>query len=333
MLTSFKYITIAILLTLSSFSICYAQSLELPQSADLLSVTMIPSIPKPFDRVTIDLQSFMTDLNKAMISWSSGEITKKGRGEKHFEFTVGDVGSVTVVNINIQTSEGTTVTRSISVRPGNIDLLWEASTYTPPFYKGKALFTPQAEIKVVAMPNLIDGAGTKLESKDLIYKWKINGKLQESSSGFGKNYIYTTGTSVMKTLTIEVEASSLSGNTKAKGSVSLNETTPSVLFYEDSPILGIFYEKALPSKIILSGKEVILAAAPYFFSTDKKDSGLSYSWLLNDNPVTENESSITLRMDKEIKGTASVGIEVKSLSKLFQFTRNSLLIDFGENVR
>lgn len=310
-----------------------SQSFELPKSADLLSVTMIPSIPAPFDHVTIDLKSFMTNLDTATISWSAGNLKKTGRGEKHFEFDVGDVGSITTVNITIQTMEGTTVTRSLSIRPGNIDLLFEAETYTPPLYKGKALYTPGANVKVMAMPNMVDERGVRLESKDLIYGWKINGKLQENASGFGKNVLYTTNPSVLRALTVEVEVSSLSGNTKAKENITLNEANPLILFYEDNPLLGTLYERALPSQITLGGKEVTLMAVPYFFGTEEKDSGITYSWSLNDKALTEKQSTITLRTDTEEGGTASLEVEIKSISNMFQFARNLLLVSFGTSVR
>ncbi|MEO8637926.1 MAG: hypothetical protein ABI430_03435 [Candidatus Taylorbacteria bacterium] len=306
----------------------------MPESSDLLAVTMIPSVPAPGDFVTVDLQSYQNDLNKATISWTLNKgAPQTARGLKHFEFSVGGVGSVTTLLIRIQTYEGETISRNISIRPGNIDLLWEASTYAPPLYPGKTLYTPQSDVKIVAMPNLVDERGVKIDSKDLIFEWKLNGKLLQDSSGFGKDVIFVTGPSVIKTMVIDVVASSLSGNTKAKGNLSLNETSPFVLFYENNPLLGTFYEKALPSEFTLAGKEITLTAVPFFFSTLKRDSNIFYSWTLNGNVVPEEtRSAITLRKDTQEAGESAIGLEVKSVGKIFQFSRNSLLMKFGETV-
>ena len=319
----------------------FAQNyLNVPQSADLLSVTMIPSVPAPGDNISVELRSYATNLDKADISWTiNGEPVLKGKGEKHFELSAGKAGEKTALKITIRTSEGETLVRDINIIPGNIDLLWEASTYTPPFYKGKALFTPQAELRVLAVPNIISANGKLIGSDDLIYRWKVNGKFIDKESGYNKNLLIVSGSSVQQETRIEVEAESLSGGAKAKGIIYVPESVPEIIVYEDNPLVGIFYEQSIPNSFTLAAKEVRLAAVPFFFSTGKKESGITYEWSVNGEKTDNDVSSIVLRNDRtsgesvetalgEQSRQAEIKLLVKNNSKKFQFMRKTLFMSY-----
>ena len=62
-----------------------------------------------------------------------------------FTFTAGSLGKTQKVTVNGVENDGTSITQSISVMPASIDLIWQAHSYTPPFYKGKALFPHMKE--------------------------------------------------------------------------------------------------------------------------------------------------------------------------------------------
>src|SRR5581483_10199582 len=86
---------------------------NLPKDTTPIAVTVIPRFPQPFDHVSIDIDSFATNLDKAQVYWSvNGKTVKSGIGEKHFEIDTGKLGSITRVTLTITTSEGETIHKS-----------------------------------------------------------------------------------------------------------------------------------------------------------------------------------------------------------------------------
>src|ERR1035437_9361109 len=136
-------LTIAIL---SVFSFALIASAQTPQEIidgiqNNIQVSVSPEFPKAGDTVAIHLQSYSTPLDQAMISWIvGGVVVSKGYGLVDFSTTVGRVGSRSTVTSRIVTAGGSTVTRTVTVQPANVDLLWQATSYVPPFYQGKALY-------------------------------------------------------------------------------------------------------------------------------------------------------------------------------------------------
>src|SRR3989344_1173365 len=57
---------------------------------------------------------------------------------------------------------------STTTHAQSVDLLWQGETYTPPFYKGKSLWSNQSRITFFAMTN---GLGNPA---NLSYKWTKN---------------------------------------------------------------------------------------------------------------------------------------------------------------
>jgi hypothetical protein len=74
-----------------------------------------------------------------------------------------------------------------------VTLLWEASTYVPPFYKGKSLYSAGADIHVVAIPQVNDSAGNPIPASDLTFKWEMNGDAYADHSGLGRDTLDFTG--------------------------------------------------------------------------------------------------------------------------------------------
>jgi len=167
----------ALIFTFFAFS-AYAQV----QNADVV-IDINPKYPRANEEVKASLSSYATDLNKSKISWKlNGQISIEAVGKKDFSFTTAGVGLQTVLEAEIQTSDGSFLNKKIIITPSDIDMLWEATdSYTPPFYKGKALNTSEGMLKIVALTNSRDSAG-------LSYNWKLDDTNKPDSSGYKKNY-------------------------------------------------------------------------------------------------------------------------------------------------
>ena len=125
------------------------------QNVDV-ALTTNPEYPSANSNVTISLSTYSIDLGKAKISWLlDGNLSLEGVGKKTFSFTTGDTGSSSTIQVKIETADGNSVDKQLTITPANVDMLWEAyDSYVPPFYKGKKLGTGEGTYKVVALPSI-----------------------------------------------------------------------------------------------------------------------------------------------------------------------------------
>src|SRR5688572_16598777 len=88
-----------------------------------------------------------------------------------------------------------------NLKAQEVDLLWQAETYTLPFYKGKALWSKESRVKLLAIPRG-PGVGNPL---NLTYKWTKNGTVLGNINGVGKNTIAFTDSIISRPQTIQVD--------------------------------------------------------------------------------------------------------------------------------
>lgn len=304
---------------------------DIKDSAEIITT---PSSPSPNENVSVRLESFSFDLNSSEIIWAlDGAIKEKGLGKKFFSFKTGGVGSVSFIKAIIKTKEGKTIEKTLVIRPAGVDLLWEADSYTPPFYKGKALYGYQSLITVIAAPNIINSEGVKINPDNLTYKWTKNSKVLGDVSGYGKNKFSFSKSILSDPSEIEVEVMSSDKKIKASGSIVLEPVEPKTIMYENSPLHGIIYDKAIAGEYKLSGNEITLVAIPYFFS--KEDAGgqkIKYNWSMNGRSINDkqNERQVTFRNAEGAKGSARISVELRNEnnSKELQSARTDALLNF-----
>jgi len=295
-----------------------------------LEVQINPQYPAPSQNVSIKIASYLTDLNRSQIYWYvDNTLIESGVGRNKFEFNVGDAGDTSNVDIVIKTSEGYRVDKRITFNPVGIDILWEADTYTPPFYKGKSLASPKSFLKIVAIPNFIKPGGGQIDKGGLIYTWKENGSVVADASGYGKNVFYADGPKPYGDVNIEVLVSSFNGQFKSSKSAQIKLSDPEIVFYKDSPIVGTEYANAIGKELDLSESELAIKAEPYFFSkADVLGSGISYKWSLNNKGVENNAKKITFRREEGVAGVSKVGLSVVNLLRTFQNAAKSFVLNF-----
>lgn len=305
----------------------------IPDIQEQVSLDVEPRVPKPGQKVVLTLSAYGTDLDRATITWKyNGVEQKKGKGEKTFELIVGKVGSTETVTATIVTVGGPTITKSFSFSPAEVDLLWEVNTYTPPFYKGKALFTPQAEVTFVALPNMTVGRSAVGESQ-ASYKWKVDYRVEGDKSGTGRNTFKYTGPIILRSHLIQVEATA-QNDTSVKGlsGVTLDAIDPRAMVYQDHPLYGILFNKAIYSFQMDKG-EKRFAAYPFFFSSSNKNNRLTYQWSLNDQIIAapENQNFMGFRRTDQSSADAEVRVKINSVDKLLQEAVNQFTVFFDDN--
>ncbi|MFC1801850.1 hypothetical protein ACFLY7_00185 [Patescibacteria group bacterium] len=298
-----------------------------------ITLTISPSNPKPNQTATAKVESFFVDLDKSEILWYiNEELLQKDFGKKSFSFPMGALsGKTTNINVVIVSSDGT-IQKNIKLKNADVDLLWEAQTLTPPFYKGKALNSHQATIKITAIPHLIQENGKKISANNLIYKWKIDRKNQVNSSGYNKQSLTFTGPQTFREMNINVEVENIDGTIRAKNSVRIKNNDPKIIFYEDDPIFGIKYNKSVQNNFDLKGSEVSIIAFPYFFSKEDFQK-TQYLWSINNKEIINDEEKpnyLSLRQESKLTSqTNNISLETRNIVKIMQSAQNSFKIKFG----
>jgi len=317
--------TLALLAPISIFAMTIG-----PSTGGSIIFDISPQNPGTNTEVVVKADTYSDDIDRCKVSWYlNGKLEVEGIGRKNFSFKTGAAGKLMTVKMIIQTLEGAQIERSFSVNPGDIDLIWQADTYVPPFYKGKALATTGSKVKVIAIPNFVSANGVKIQAGDIIYKWKNkNGNL---SSGHGMNSITTEMPIPVIDNEITVEASDLQGNITATKTLKLKSANPRILVYEDLPLTGTEWSRASWSAVNLVGEESTLRVEPYFFSnpTSSADKNLNITWTLNGKTFSPNENSDRVAIFRNELGqevTSNLEISVTNLKKAYQSAKGIFTI-------
>lgn len=315
------FILIGITLPISSFA----------AGLDFVNVKLNPKTPGENEDVTVSLESFGVNLDASEIIWYiDKDPIKQGVGVKSLEVHTGDFGQVLHIKAVVLSNLGKRVEKEITIIPSEIDLLWEAQTYTPPFYKGKALPTYKSLVKVVAIPRYGKSIS---DPKDFMYSWKYN-KTLNVGQGLGKNSALIQmgypGTPVPVSVDVSLPTSDWVGGQK---SASLKGEEALVRFYEQAPLLGINFNKALGGGGVSEGNQFTVKAVPYFFSNDDiADHQLIYTWKVNNvNIVTGLDPTILTVTKKGLSMEQfDINLRIQTPRHLLQEGSASALISLPE---
>lgn len=298
-----------------------------------ISIEQIPQIPKPGEVVSFRIESYLTNLNKAKITWSQdGKVLLSQTGAVTNQVQAPQSGKSSTVTITIQKETGGVLVKTITLTPADVDLIYEAETYVHPFFKGKKLFTSESTINFIALPNFVSSAGVQISASNLVYTWKINGTVQQSISGYGRYTFKTKGSLIERPLQVEVEVSALNSNLKASQTLDIRSNTPELLIYENNPLLGIMYEQAVLGEFLLERSQVDFEAVPYFFSANTKDDlNMNYKWTINGVHVASKspkENYLLLQNNENQEGRARISLVANHVQNILQSTQTSLGLDF-----
>ncbi len=325
--THYKII-ITLLLVLPIFA-----SAQMSLDSGSISLIISPEFPGAFTNVYVTIDGLGIDFDRSKISWFLNEkISKTGVGEKSFSFKTGAIGETARLIVSVETITGQKINTAAAIVPAEANLIWEPVAYAPPFYKGKRLYTYESPIRVMAIPEIVEN-GRRLTPDELVFKWKENYKLIQSASGAGKDTIVVRNSVPLKPIVVSVEISTLDNSITATGNISAEPGQPQILFYENSPLYGVLWNRALTSPFALAQKEISVLAAPYFFGvSNAADQKLQYNWTINSAPVssTGEKNILTLRQESEQTGNALLGLRVANTKGIFQFADGSLSIELSK---
>ncbi|MEI6480377.1 MAG: hypothetical protein WCO12_02535 [bacterium] len=297
---------------------------------EIMNTTIFPEIPGPRQNVDISIESYTYDLSRSKISWYINNSLKSSNvGQKTFSFTTGEVGSVSSVKYKVTTAEGYNFEKTLNITPGEVNLVWESLGYTPPFYKGKSLFSFEGTARIVAIPNLISPNGTKYKQEELVYTWKHGMGTDVEASGYGKSTFYFNGDIIARPEDITVEVSNLNNTVRASNKTTIQAVQPEVYVYENNPSLGILFNKAITNVFNLPGNEDSLVVEPFYFNNP--DNEAQYTWSINGQDANEASKFITFRNTTGEEGHSNIGIDVTNQKRIMQSVNTLFDIYFGSN--
>lgn len=221
----------------------------------------------------------------------------------------------------------------IHVHAQEVQILWQAHSYTPPFYKGKALSSSEGLLVLTAISEADDSDQIIINPNNLTYTWSQDGFTLGHLSGFGKKRIILSNRVIAGDKTrISVVASFPNKDYEIKKTIEISVYEPKILFFEKHPLNGILFNKALIDSIPFLSDEITIKTEPFFFSiNDLQEGKLDFRWSLNDRTIEagQKEGEITLRKEGNENGIARLDLRIRNFGSVLQEAINTIFFNFG----
>lgn len=291
-------------------------------SLNTVTLSSNPQYPKANEETALSIESFSTNLNSANIVWYvNGTIVAEGIGKKQVIIETGPLGSVSSITLSITPQGEKTFQKQYSLTPSDVSFIWEAKTYTPPFYKGKALFTPESPVTITAIPQFAN-AKNLIAPENLVYQWKLDDKILSDQSGYGARSVNIKGNYWGRKDPVTVSVTSLDKSLTSQKTLTLIPQKSLVLAYENSPLLGTLFNHAINGQFsIQKNSEISLFVAPYFFISDLlSNGGTKYDWSMNGTAITDQQggNTVTFRDSGSQGGESNIRVQVSQKNAVYQ---------------
>jgi hypothetical protein len=295
------------------------------------SIIIFPQNPDPNSEITAKIETYSFDADRSSITWEiDNKIVVKGEGEKTVKFISPSIGKEKVITAYVTTAENSFNKKSLRIVGHDMNILWEARTSTPGWYKGKALPVLKSSVKAVAIPCLFSG-GKEILPTGLIYEWFLNYKKDINASGAGKDF-FVFKIEDYDDYVVRVRVSNRDESVSFEKAIFLSneDFSPKALFYEFDPLNGLDFSNALKNQIDLLNNEIIIKAEPFFFSNENL-SRLSFKWTMNNKEIIteEDPSVLDIRANPDEQLDASdIGLSISNPLNIFQAAQGKIRINY-----
>lgn len=286
-----------------------------------------PEYPTPHSKATLSFVSSFLNLANATVSVSvDGKEIYTGAVHP-VSVTLGRAGKAVEVTATVSYN-GSEYTQTLTLRPQDVVLVAEPLASAPVLYPGKPRIPLEGTVRVVAIANVRNSQGAVINPAALSYAWKVDETQLIPSSGIGKTAIVVSSPPQHRGREVSVVITNADATLTGGASLSILSEEPSVRVYENDPLLGIRYDRALSGRYAIGSTESTLFAAPFSFPT--KGGQPTIEWFLNGS-FAQSGSSITLRPSGSGGGTASLSV-VASFGDYLKAT-SILPLSFGQTPR
>ena len=106
------------------------------------------------------------------------------------------------------------------------------------------------------------------------------------------------------------------------------------MFYENNPLYGILFNKAVGNYYLGTREELKVTAEPFSYSFNtNRDTLATYKWSINQNPIiaTGNKNEVILKQTSTVvSGIAQISLDVNNTSRIFQYSTGNFNVLFGQ---
>ncbi len=317
-----------LILLLTLFLGTYVHAQGLPVQSSDIDLSINPAVPGPSQTARAVLDSSVTDLSQAQITWRvNGAIQAQGKGLTSFDFAMGALGTQTTISAGITSSDGI-FTKSVTLDSGSVDLLSQGSDYIPPFYEGRKLWGRQTLLTLYAIPHVFNSKGQQISPSNLIFRWSKDGTIIGDSSGVGADTFSVADTILGMPVNIKVDVMIDRDTVSASAQTQFAPKAPELYVYEDNPLYGYKFNNEVGKNFSLTDKEVTFAAFPFFFGAQSRlSTNILYGWNTNGGD-TQTGSEVTYRAP-DGEGQSSVNASAKSLTQILQDEEKDFTVQFN----
>lgn len=290
-------------------------------------VTIIskPEFPSANTSVLVSLDDYSINTLGAKIAWYVNNIElTQFRNARSATVQTGDIGKKLTVQVALTRDNGLPLTAKLDIIPTKVDIVLEANTYVPTFYKGRRLPSSESEVRAIAVVH----DGTQTPDTEYTYTWSRDETILLGGPVKGKNVLnFTMPHYDKERLTVEVF--NTNGAIIGRHSIVLESSNPELHFYEQSPLRGLFH-KEITTPFTLIGDETTIYGEPYYLNSKINDSSTKFSWEINGDdvqPDTLAPNALTLSHVGG-GGSAEIGLEVLNETRIPQLVKKIFKIYF-----
>lgn len=304
----------------------------LTDAGNALTIKFSPATPSPGDTVTISLHSSLIDIEESDVLWqANGKNVAQGTGVDSTSIQAGALGVETRIVATVTTGDGSSASTEATIHPNELDLLIDSDAYVPAFYRGWPRPSAGTSLRLQAIPRFKQGA-TFLPASGLIYTWRRNDVVLGSMSGRGKTAAIIPVEHLFGTDIISVEARTADSRLSHSSSISVSADEPVLTLYEDDPLYGILYHRALSPSAFIGGAEATFAAVPFFVQTKNlSDAALHFDWRVNSAEIPanpKNPSELTINAENS-SGVAFVELDISHATNFYLNAKGAWNITFS----
>lgn len=297
-------------------------------AAEDFTLHISPKNPGPNETVEAEVISFEFDTHRAQIRWfANNKEISSGVGRTIEHFTMGSTGSTFTIKALV-TANRTQFQNTVTFHINDIDLMVNARTYTPIFYRGASLPTPGSVVEIYAVPHMFSG-GKKVSPQNLVYEWTVDETVSDAQSGGGKNKLILPLNDIRnREVPVNVRVSTFSGQSVGTKSIVVRTVEPKVLFYGFSELVGI---KPIAGQAftVSAGERASIVGEPYFISNESLSAAL-LRWEAEGEVVALNTSNprlLTIQVPVEGGRRTTFSFSLKDPRHIFQEVEESLTIE------
>lgn len=256
------------------------QQLQMPNIVPPFSIRATPESPSPGESVKIEAKPSTFETQSADFQWTVNGRRRtdlSGVGRNIFNLNAGKVGSIVRVRVEAREPDGTSHSAEASIHVSDLAIEWSAHTYTPKWYKGRALPIRGSFVTISAIPSfMLDNAF--IPARSLIYTWFVDG--QEALKGAGEQVLVTQHSSFPRTSrTVIVRVEDRDGRIRKEARLGLVPREPAASIYRTTPLGGI--EPRQSMTVSSNPGEIFdVQAEPFYFNTQTRDD-LTFQWRVN----------------------------------------------------